>query len=121
LTTAGSSDNVKFNLGTIKIITGAYADAISYFGNQVEVNAALAKLLAKQNQPALSTLNSVKSDDALVYYLKAIVGAREGNADMLMNNLEIACKKSAELKAKAAKDIEFGKYFQDNKFKSIVQ
>ncbi|MDR1173126.1 MAG: hypothetical protein LBL24_11800 [Bacteroidales bacterium] len=121
LTSAGSSDDVKFNLGTIKIIQGKYSEAISYFGNQVEVNAALAKLLAKQNDAALSTLNSVKSDDALVYYLKAVVGARTQNNDLMMNNLRTACSKSAELKANAKKDIEFGKYFQDNTFKSIVQ
>jgi len=121
LNAAGTSDAVKFNLGTIKIVQGKYADAVSFFGNQVEVNAALAKLLAKQNDAALTTLNSVKSDDALVYYLKAIVGARTQNTDLLMNNLRTACGKSAELKANAKKDIEFGKYFQDNTFKSIVQ
>ena len=121
LTSAGSSDDVKYNLGTIKIIQGKYAEAISYFGNQVEINAAMAKLLAKQNDLALSTLNSVKSDDALVYYLKAIVGARTQNTELLMNNLRTACSKSTELKANAKKDIEFGKYFQDNTFKSIVQ
>ncbi len=121
LTSAGSTDDVKYNLGTIKIIQGKYSEAISYFGNQVEVNAALAKLLAKQNDAALSTLNSVKSDDALVYYLKAVVGARTQNNELLMNNLRTACSKSAELKANAKKDVEFGKYFQDNTFKSIVQ
>ena len=121
LLAAGSSDEAKFNLGTIKIIQGKYSDALSLFGNQVEVNAALAKLLAKQNDAALSTLNSVRSDDALVYYLKAIVGARTQNTDLLMNNLRTACSKSSALKANAKKDIEFGKYFQDNTFKSIVQ
>ncbi len=121
LTSAGSTDDVKYNLGTVKIIQGKYSDAISYFGNQVEINAALAKLLAKQNDAALSTLNSVKSDDALVYYLKAVVGARTQNTELLMNHLRTACSKSAELKANAKKDIEFGKYFQDNTFKSIVQ
>jgi tetratricopeptide (TPR) repeat protein len=121
LTAVGSSDDVKFNLGTIKIIQGKYSEAISYFGNLVEVNAALDKLLAKQHDAALSTLNSVKSDDALVYYLKAVVGARTQNTDLMMNNLRTACSKSAELKTNAKKDIEFGKYFQDNTFKSIVQ
>ena len=120
LTAAGSADEVKYNLGTIKIVQGQYNDALSYFGNQVEINAALAKLLAKQNDAALSTLNSVRSEDALVYYLKAIVGARTQNTDLLMNNLRTACSKSAVLKANAAKDIEFGKYFQDNTFRSIV-
>ena len=121
LNAAGATDDVKFNLGTIAIIQGKYSEAITHFGNQVAVNAALAKLLAKQNDAALSTLNSVKSDDALVYYLKAIVGARTQNTDLLMNNLRTACSKSATLKANAKKDIEFGKYFQDNTFKSIVQ
>ena len=95
--------------------------SISYFGNQVETNAALAKLLDKKNDAALSTLNSVKSDDALVYYLKAVVGARTQNTDLLMNNLRTACSKSADLKANAKKDIEFGKYFEDSTFKGIVQ
>ncbi|MDR2916783.1 MAG: hypothetical protein LBV74_18470 [Tannerella sp.] len=121
LTSVAASDEAKYNLGTIKIIEGKYSEAISYFGNQVEVNAALAKLLAKQNDAALSTLNSVKSDDALVYYLKAIVGARTQNTELVMNNLRTACTKSAALKANARKDIEFGKYFADNTFKSIVQ
>ena len=121
LVSIGSSDDVKFNLGTIKIIQGKYSEAISYFGNQVETNAGLAKLLAKQNDAALSTLNSVKSEDALVYYLKAVVGARTQNTELLMNNLRTACSKSADLKANAKKDIEFGKYFQDNTFRSIVQ
>ena len=120
LNAAGSGDAVKYNLGTIKIIQGQYNDALSHFGNQVEVNAALAKLLAKQNDAALSTLNSVKSDDALVYYLKAIIGARTQNTNLLMENLRTACSKSPALKANASKDIEFGKYFQDNTFRSIV-
>ena len=120
LNSAGSGDEVKYNLGTIKIIEGKYSEALNFFGNQVEINAALAKLLAKQNDAALSTLNSVKSDDALVYYLKAIVGARTQNTDLLINNLRTACSKSAALKANAKKDVEFAKYFEDNAFKSIV-
>jgi len=121
LNAAGSSNDVKFNLGTLCIITGKYPDAVSHFGTQVEVNAALAKLLNKQNDEAQSTLNSIKTEDALVYYLKAICGARSGKAEQVMDNLRTACSKSADLKANAKKDIEFAKYFQDNTFKSIIQ
>jgi len=121
LNAAGATDDVKFNQGTIAIIQGRYSEAITHFGNQVEVNAALAKLLAKQNDAALSTLNSVKSDAALVFYLKAIVGARTQNTQLLMDNLRTACQKSNDLKANARKDVEFGRYFQDNTFRSIVQ
>ncbi len=112
---------VNYNLGIIKIIQGKYTDAINYFGNAAEVNAALAKLLIKQNDQALSTLGAVKSEDAIVWYLRAIIGARTQNTDMLFTNLRAAAGKSAALKANASKDLEFAKYFQDETFKSIVQ
>ncbi|MDR0714210.1 MAG: hypothetical protein LBF89_08135 [Bacteroidales bacterium] len=121
LTSITANEESKYNLGTIKIIQGKYADAINYFGNQVEINAALAKLLAKQNDAALTILNSVKSEDALVYYLKAVAGARTQNNNLLINNLRTATSKSAELKANAKKDIEFAKYFDNADFKAIVQ
>jgi len=117
----GAGDQVNYNLGIIKIIQGKYADAINYFGSAPEANAGLAKLLNKENDAALSTLNSVKSDDAIVSYLKAIVAARTQNAELLYTNLRLAVGKSAELKANAAKDLEFAKYFQDATFKSIIQ
>jgi Flp pilus assembly protein TadD, contains TPR repeats len=123
LYTAGlaAGEQANYNLGMIKIMQGKYADAINYFGSTSEINAGLAKLLNKENDAALSTLNAVKSDDALVSYLKAVVGARTQNTDLLFNNLRTAVGKSAELKANAAKDMEFAKYFQDATFKSIIQ
>ncbi|NJK98378.1 MAG: hypothetical protein HC905_28785 [Bacteroidales bacterium] len=39
-----AGETVSYNLGIIKIIQGKYADAINYFGNTYEVNAALAKI-----------------------------------------------------------------------------
>lgn len=117
----GAGDQVNYNLGIIKITQGQYAEAMNYFGQMNEVNAALAKILAKENNDALTVLNNVKSEDAIVYYLKAIVGARNQNTDMMFTNLRAACAKSADLKANAAKDLEFFKYFQDATFKSIVQ
>jgi Flp pilus assembly protein TadD len=117
----GAGQTVSYNLGIIKIMQGNYTDAINYFGNANEVNAALAKLLAKQNDAALTTLNNIKSDDPMVPYLKAIVGARTGNTDLMYNNLRSAVGKSADLKANAKTDMEFGKYFNEDTFKSIVQ
>ncbi len=117
----GAGDVVNYNLGIINIIKGKYTEAINYFGNTFEINTALAKLLNKANDQALSTLNGVKSEDAIVYYLRAIVGARTQNTDLLFTNLRTAAGKSADLKANAAIDLEFAKYFQDATFKSIVQ
>ncbi|MDR2847919.1 MAG: hypothetical protein LBV39_02330, partial [Bacteroidales bacterium] len=121
LTSIAANEDAKYNLGTIKIIQGKYTDAINYFGSQVEINAALAKLLAKQTEAAITILNSVKSDDALVYYLKAVAGARSQNNNLVISNLKTAASKSATLKANAKKDIEFAKYFDNADFKAIVQ
>ncbi len=117
----GAGEEVNYNLGIINIIKGKYPEAINYFGNTFEVNTALAKLLNKANDQALSTLNGIKSEDAIVYYLRAIVGARTQNTDLLFTNLRAAAGKSADLKANAAVDLEFAKYFQDPTFKSIIQ
>lgn len=117
----GAGETANYNLGIIKIMQGNYADAMKYFGNTCEINAALAKILAKEHDSALTTLNCVKSEDALVYYLRAIIGARTQNTDMLFTNLRTAVGKSEALKANAAKDLEFAKYFQDATFKSAIQ
>jgi len=117
-----AGETVNYNLGIIKIQQGNYADAMKYFANTCEVNTALAKILAKEHDSALTSLNCVKDqEDALVSYLKAILGARTQNTDMLFTNLRAACAKSADLKANAAKDLEFFKYFADATFKSVVE
>ena len=117
----GAGPEVNYNLGIIKIMQGKYADAMNSFGSAVEINAALAKILAKEHNEALTTLNNIKSEEPIVYYLRAILGARTQNTDMIFNNLRAAVAKSPELKANAAKDLEFAKYFADATFKSIVQ
>ncbi|MDD4032249.1 MAG: tetratricopeptide repeat protein [Bacteroidales bacterium] len=120
LNAAGSAQAVNYNLGLVKTMQGKYADALSKFGNINDVNVALAKLLSKQDDAALSTLNNLSADDALVAYLKAVVGARKGNNDLVFSNLRIAVK-NADLKANAKKDLEFVKLFNDATFKTIVQ
>ena len=121
LGSAGSGDHVRYNLGTIKIIQGNFSEAVTHFGNQVEVNAALARLLTRDNDGALTTLNSIRRDDPIVFYLRAIVGARRQDASMAMDNLRTAASRSADLRANARRDVEFARYFEDSTFRSIVQ
>ena len=117
----GAGDVVNYNLGIINITKGKYDAAIANYGNACEFNAGLAKLLNKQYEPALTTLGCVKEDNANVYYLKAIIGARTDNTDVLFNNLRAAVGKDASLKENAKKNVEFLKYFENDTFKSIVQ
>ena len=118
---AAAGDAPNYNLGTICIMKGKYEDAVKFFGSQVGFNAALAKVLVKQYDAALSNIGSIKDDVAKNYYLKAVIYARGDRTDDMFNNLRTAVAKDASLKAYAKKDIEFLKYFNDDTFKSIVE
>ena len=117
----GAGEAPNYNLGIINIIKGKYDIALTYFGNVQDYNAALAKLLNKNYEAAISTLGASKDESAGAYYLKAVLGARTENTDMIFNNLRTAVGKDIKLKAYALKDAEFLKYFTNDTFKSIVQ
>jgi len=118
----GAGDVVNYNLGIIKIKQGDYPAAVNYFGNKPSFDAALAQLLNKDADKALSTLGELgESKDAMVYYLKAVTGARSGKEDIVLNNLRRAVELDASLKAYAKKDAEFLKYSANEGFTAIVQ
>jgi tetratricopeptide (TPR) repeat protein len=118
----GAGDVVNYNLGIIKIKQGNYPAAVNYFGNKPSFNAALAQLLNKDTDKALSTLGELgESKDAMVYYLKAVAGARGGKEEIVLNNLRRAVELDSSLKAYAKKDAEFLKYAATEGFTAIVQ
>ncbi|MBN2348864.1 MAG: hypothetical protein JXJ22_08510 [Bacteroidales bacterium] len=118
----GAGDVVSYNLGIVKIIQGDYAAAVNYFGNKASYNAALAQLLNNNSEKSLSTLGELgDSDDAMVYYLKAVAGARAGKEDVVLSNLRTATGKDSALKAHALKDLEFAKFAASEAFGGIVK
>ncbi len=118
---AGAGAELDNNLGIVAIHKGDYDAAIRYFGNSTSCNAALAKILATKYDAALSTINANTMEVGFKYYLKAIVGARTADNDMMFDSLRKACELDAKFKAAAASDMEFAKFFEDATFKSIVQ
>lgn len=113
---------VKYNLGIIDIQNGKYAQAIGNFGSYDTFNKALAQTLNGDYEDAKSTLDkSSDKDSAIGFYLKAIIGARQDNLNMITDNLKSAIAKDASLKAKAAKDREFVKYFDNASFQAVVK
>lgn len=118
---AGAGNEVNYNLGLIAVKKANYDDAVKYFGSDCSFNAALAKVLSKDTEGASRTIDCITDkEQALNYYLKAIIGAQTANTDILYNNLRSAVAKDASIGAKAKTDMEFGKYFQDSTFLSIV-
>lgn len=117
----GAGKAVSYNKGLISLQKGKYDEAIQLFGSTKTFNVALAKVLYGDNTNALTVLSNVKEDDAAVPYLKAIIGARSANDELVFENLKAAIAKDASFKAKASKDLEFAKYFENDTFKGIVK
>jgi Flp pilus assembly protein TadD len=118
---SGAGDEVNYNMGIINIQNGDYGSAVSNMGSYETFNKALAQVLNGENEAALKTVDaSDDKDSAMGYYLKAIIGARTSNADMMKNNLTSAIGKDGSLKAKAQNDREFIKYFEDSGFQSVT-
>jgi tetratricopeptide (TPR) repeat protein len=112
---------VMYNMGIIAIQDGQYADAVTDFGTNTTFNVALAKVLAGDLDGAMTTLDkSSEKDDALSYYLRAVISARKGNKDGIINNLKLAIEKDPSYKDHAKTDVEFLKYREDADFKAII-
>jgi len=118
---AGAGSELDNNLGVLAIKKGMYDEAVRYFGNSVSCNAALAKILAGNYDAALSTLNANTMELGLKYYLKAVVGVRTNDTDLMFSSLRKAVELDSKYKETAASDMEFAKYFGDATFRSIVQ
>ena len=103
-----ANDDAKANLGVVYILTGRYNEAVETLKDAKGCchNPALAYLLTDQPDKTLATIHC---GCPKCFYLKAIVAARQGDADGVKTNLANAFK-DATLKARAAKDIEFAGY-----------
>lgn len=118
---AGAGDEVNYNLGIVSVKKGEYSQAVKYYSKYEDVNTALAKILAGNNNGALKDLEAFERPNCFMKeYLKAIIGARTAREELMYNSLAEACKINADMKAKAKTDLEFAKYFDNPKFKAIV-
>jgi tetratricopeptide (TPR) repeat protein len=110
---AAGATGVNEALGIQYIKKGQYAKAVDSFGSIKSNNAALAQLLAKDYSKAKSTLDAIAKPDAQTSYLKAIIGARTNNKDLVVSGLKAAISTNKSYAKKAAKDLEFSKYITD--------
>lgn len=117
----GVGNEVNYNKGIVAIMNGDYKAAVDYFGNCTCANAALANILAGNNNEAMKKLNEGKDDSALASYLKAVVAARNNDNNAVLSNLKTACSKDASMKKLAETDIEFVKLFGNADFNAIVK
>jgi Flp pilus assembly protein TadD len=119
---SGAGEEVNYNLGIVAMKKGEYEKAVKLFGASDSPNVGLAKILAGDNNGALKSLENCTWEGCYMKeYFKAIVGARTAKENLMYESLEKAVKMEPKLKAKIATDMEFAKYFEDPKFKAIVE
>lgn len=92
---------------------GQYAKSAQAFGSIKSNNAALAQLLSKDYNKAKATLDAVAAPNGETNYLKAIVGARTNNKDLVISGLKAAIKADKNNVKKALNDLEFYKFVTD--------
>ncbi len=117
---ASPTAETNYNLGIVALNKADYAKAAGHFGNMAEVNNALVLILQDNEDGALRVLNNIDQPGAMAYYLRAIIGARKQDNSMVFDNLRTAVNRDASLKEDAKTNMEFGRYFQDETFVSIV-
>ena len=118
---ASGAKELSETMGNLYVAQGQYDRAVNAFGDAKTNSAALAQILAKDYNKARNTLDAVERPDAYTDYLKAIVGARTNNLQMVTSNLQSAINKEPSLRQQAAADLEFSKYFTNAEFASVVR
>jgi len=118
---SGAGEEVGNNIGYLMMRKGDYTAATSNYGGVKSFNAALAQTLNKDYPTALKTIDaSPAADKAEGYYLKAVIGARMSDQNMVVTNLKNATAKDASLKAIAKEDAEFREYKDNAEFQAAV-
>jgi hypothetical protein len=106
-------------LGNLNIAKGNYAAAAANLSGVNTNSAALAQILNRDYVAATRTLNNIQNADAYTSYLKAVLGARQGDASAVTSSLRSAIQQDPTLATRAAKDLEFAKYA--SQIASIIQ
>lgn len=108
-------------LGNLYIAQGLYGQAAYKLESEASNSTALAQLLNADYSTAKTTIASIKNPDATTHYIKAVLGARTGNAALIYDGLKSAVKLDPSLAQKALNDLEFAKYANDESFKAILK
>ncbi len=113
--------DVNYNLGITRLAAGQYDQALSMMGSKkCNTNVALAQIMTGKFSEAANSLKCAP-ESGHNYYLLAVAGARSGDARMMFENLGKAFAAEPALKATAAEDREFIKFFTDPEFVKLVK
>src|SRR5690606_5475345 len=110
---AAGNEDADHALGSLYILQGKYSEAVSLYGSTKSFNAALAKCLAGNPGEVAPTIDGAYNQEkALSHYLIATAATRLTNKARVVTNFTEASTRYDSLKARAAQEVEFHKYFE---------
>ncbi|MBK6963858.1 MAG: outer membrane beta-barrel protein [Bacteroidales bacterium] len=113
--------DVNYNMGVVELANNNYDKSLSMLGGKkCNSNVALAQMMTGKNAEAASTLKCAP-ESGHNYYLLAVIAARGADAKSMIDNLTKAFAKDPSLKAQAADDREFIKFFTNPEFMALVK
>ena len=118
---AGTKANLSAAMGTLYTQKGDYNAAKNAYGEKASNNAAVQQILDEDYAGAATTLANIAEPNATTAYLKAVVAARTNDKAGVIENLKSAFAQDANLKVRAAQDIEFAKFAEEADFLAIIK
>ncbi|MFH1119542.1 MAG: outer membrane beta-barrel protein [Bacteroidota bacterium] len=112
--------DVNYNLGITELAMNNYDKALSMLGKKCNSNVALAQIMTGKYTEATNSLKCAP-ESGHNFYLLAVAAARNAEVKGVVDNLGKAFAKDPTLKAQAAEDREFIKFFGNPEFMSIVK
>lgn len=114
--------NVNNNLAILDIKVAEYSSATETFSEErCDYNVALAYTLDEQYEKALEKIDCITEKSADVFYLRAIIGARQGNTELMTTSLTRAIEKDSSIRERAKNDLEFHQYHGSEDFKNAIR
>jgi outer membrane protein OmpA-like peptidoglycan-associated protein len=113
--------DVSYNMGITEVAAGNYDKALSSMGSKkCNSNVALAQIMTGKNSEAINSLKCAP-ESGHNFYLLAVAAARTADVKSMIDNLTKAIAADPALKAQAADDREFIKFFSNPEFMALVK
>ncbi len=114
--------DVRNNKAIVDIKTADYDLAVKTFeGERYDYNRALAFTLNKDYSGAKNVIDKIEEKSADDFYLRAIVGARMKDVDLMTTSLTRAIKLDASIRDRAKDDLEFRHYWDKQEFQNAIK
>lgn len=108
-------------LGLIYMQEGKYTEAARELYNTTTNNGVLAQILNQDYNRAMQLLEKIERPDARTHYLRALIGARTAQTDLVRDGLSAAVQADPSLAYTLKDDRDFAKYRTQPFFSSLIR